>query len=236
VAEDSGNKLRRPVYGSRKLSKYSERLMNMEGPLRPRLVNCSDFQFGVVTTETIENALLHLAQQNEQAVKEAAGRTGSFRETRIVGVDAEWGVRFTGGRGALIFVFHSNILLVLLLCEVVGLISDERGLLALFFLFLNPHFPAPLPTCLFLFLFLKTKSHCGVMTWNTLCSLGWPGIDRCSDSQMLGLKAHGIMGSPPPFKINVCLYEGIQSPETEVIDSCELPYGCWELNPGPLEG
>ncbi|XP_029401929.1 cyclin N-terminal domain-containing protein 1 isoform X2 [Mus pahari] len=56
--------------------------MNMEGPLRPR--NCSDFQFGVVATETIENALLHLAQQNEQAVKEAAGRTGSFRETRIV--------------------------------------------------------------------------------------------------------------------------------------------------------
>ncbi|XP_031207199.1 cyclin N-terminal domain-containing protein 1 isoform X2 [Mastomys coucha] len=56
----------------------------MEGPLRPRLVNCSDFQFGVVATETIENALLHLAQQNEQAVKEAAGRTGSFRETRIV--------------------------------------------------------------------------------------------------------------------------------------------------------
>ncbi|GAB1296864.1 Cyclin N-terminal domain-containing protein 1 [Apodemus speciosus] len=58
----------------------------MEGPLRSRLVNCSDFQFGVVATETIENALLHLAQQNEQAVKEAAGRTGSFRETRIVGV------------------------------------------------------------------------------------------------------------------------------------------------------
>ncbi|XP_021031903.1 cyclin N-terminal domain-containing protein 1 isoform X2 [Mus caroli] len=56
----------------------------MEGPLRPRLVNCGDFQFGVVATETIENALLHLAQQNEQAVKEAAGRTGSFRETRIV--------------------------------------------------------------------------------------------------------------------------------------------------------
>ncbi|XP_052053735.1 cyclin N-terminal domain-containing protein 1 isoform X1 [Apodemus sylvaticus] len=56
----------------------------MEGPLRSRLVNCSDFQFGVVATETIENALLHLAQQNEQAVKEAAGRTGSFRETRIV--------------------------------------------------------------------------------------------------------------------------------------------------------
>ncbi|NP_001184146.1 cyclin N-terminal domain-containing protein 1 [Rattus norvegicus] len=56
----------------------------MEGPLRPRLVNCSDFQFGVVATETIENALLHLAQQNEQAVKEAAGRSGSFRETRIV--------------------------------------------------------------------------------------------------------------------------------------------------------
>lgn len=86
----------------------------MEGPLRPRLVNCSDFQFGVVATETIENALLHLAQQNEQAVKEAAGRTGSFRETRIVGVDTEWGVGFVGVMGALTFVFHSNILLVFL--------------------------------------------------------------------------------------------------------------------------
>lgn len=94
------------MYGSRELSKCSERRLNMEGPLRPR--NCSDFQFGVVATETIENALLHLAQQNEQAVKEAAGRTGSFRETRIVGVDVEWGIRFTGGMGALTFVFDSN--------------------------------------------------------------------------------------------------------------------------------
>jgi hypothetical protein len=24
-------------------------------------------------------------------------------------------------------------------------------------------------------------------------------------------------------------------PETAVIDSCELPCGCWELNLGPLE-
>lgn len=150
VAEDSGNKLRKPVYGSRELYKCSERLLNMEGPLRPRLVNCSDFQFGVVATETIENALLHLAQQNEQAVKEAAGRTGSFRETRIVGVDAEWGVGFTGDMGALTFVFHSNILLVLLLCDVVGLISDERGLLALLISF--PLFPAhPGPSFFFFF-------------------------------------------------------------------------------------
>ncbi|KAM7334344.1 hypothetical protein ACRRTK_007664 [Alexandromys fortis] len=65
----------------------------MEGPLRPRLANSSDFQFGAVATETIENALLHLAQQNEQAVKEAAGRMGSFRESRIVGVDAEFMVK-----------------------------------------------------------------------------------------------------------------------------------------------
>ena len=28
---------------------------------------------------------------------------------------------------------------------------------------------------------------------------------------------------------------GIRSPGTGVTDSCELPYGCWELNPGPLE-
>lgn len=87
VAEDSGNKLRRPVSGSRELSQGSERPLNMEGPLKPRPANSSDFQFGAVATETIENALLHLAQQNERAVKAAAGRMGSFRETRIVGVD-----------------------------------------------------------------------------------------------------------------------------------------------------
>ncbi|XP_004390393.1 cyclin N-terminal domain-containing protein 1 [Trichechus manatus latirostris] len=56
----------------------------MDGPVRPRLVSVSDFQFGAVATETIEDALLHLAQQNEQAVQEAVGRMGSFRETRIV--------------------------------------------------------------------------------------------------------------------------------------------------------
>lgn len=60
----------------------------MDGPVRPRLASLSDFQFGAVATETIEDALLHLAQQNEQAMQEAAGRMGSFRETRIVGVDA----------------------------------------------------------------------------------------------------------------------------------------------------
>lgn len=108
VAEDSENKLRKPVYGSRERSKCFERLLNMEGPLRPRPANSSDFQFGVVATETIENALLHLAQQNEQAVKEAAGRMGSFRETRIVGVDAEWGSRVYGGLGNT-NLFHPNV-------------------------------------------------------------------------------------------------------------------------------
>uniref|UniRef100_A0A2K5HMH6 Cyclin N-terminal domain-containing protein n=1 Tax=Colobus angolensis palliatus TaxID=336983 RepID=A0A2K5HMH6_COLAP len=56
----------------------------MDGPMRPRSASLVDFQFGVVTTETIEDALLHLAQQNEQAVQEASGRLGSFREPRIV--------------------------------------------------------------------------------------------------------------------------------------------------------
>ncbi|XP_037665726.1 cyclin N-terminal domain-containing protein 1 isoform X2 [Choloepus didactylus] len=56
----------------------------MNGPGRPRVGSVSDFQFGAVATETIEDALLHLAQQNEQAVQEAAGRMGNFRETRIV--------------------------------------------------------------------------------------------------------------------------------------------------------
>ncbi|MBZ3877444.1 Cyclin N-terminal domain-containing protein 1 [Sciurus carolinensis] len=56
----------------------------MDRPVRPRLNSLSDFQFGAVATETIEDALLHLAQQNEQAVQEAGGRMGSFRKTRIV--------------------------------------------------------------------------------------------------------------------------------------------------------
>lgn len=97
MAEDSGNRLRKIAYGSSKMSQCSRKLLNMEGPGRPRLANSSDFQFGAVTTETIENALLHLAQQNEQAVLEAAGRQmGSFRETRIVGVDAGWEAGFWG--------------------------------------------------------------------------------------------------------------------------------------------
>jgi hypothetical protein len=37
------------------------------------------------------------------------------------------------------------------------------------------------------------------------------------------------------FCWHVCLCEGVRSPETGVIDSCELPCGYWELNPGPLE-
>ncbi|XP_048222999.1 cyclin N-terminal domain-containing protein 1 isoform X2 [Perognathus longimembris pacificus] len=58
--------------------------LNMDRLLRPRVGAVSDFQFGAVATETIEDTLLHLAQQNQQAVQEAAGRMGSFRETRIV--------------------------------------------------------------------------------------------------------------------------------------------------------
>jgi hypothetical protein len=29
--------------------------------------------------------------------------------------------------------------------------------------------------------------------------------------------------------------EGTGFSRTEVIDNCELPCGCWELNPGPLK-
>lgn len=29
--------------------------------------------------------------------------------------------------------------------------------------------------------------------------------------------------------------EGTRSPGMGVTDGCELPHGCWELNPGPLE-
>jgi hypothetical protein len=38
---------------------------------------------------------------------------------------------------------------------------------------------------------------------------------------------------------HVCLVpaeaRSVRAQETGVIDSCELPCGCWELNPGPLK-
>ena len=37
------------------------------------------------------------------------------------------------------------------------------------------------------------------------------------------------------FKLYVNWCEGIRSPGTGVTDSCKLPCGCWELNPGSLE-
>jgi hypothetical protein len=42
------------------------------------------------------------------------------------------------------------------------------------------------------------------------------------------------------FCLHECMYlqraeEGIRSPGTGVVYSCELPDGCWELNLGPLE-
>jgi hypothetical protein len=37
------------------------------------------------------------------------------------------------------------------------------------------------------------------------------------------------------FCLHVCLCEGVRSPGTTVIDKCELPCGCWELNLGLLE-
>ena len=37
------------------------------------------------------------------------------------------------------------------------------------------------------------------------------------------------------FCLCVCLCECVRYPGTEIMDSCELPCGCWELNPGPLE-
>ena len=85
VAEDSEERLKAWVCEP---SGYPDTVLKMDRPERPRLSSLSDFRFGAVATETIEDTLLHLAQQNEQAVQEAAGRMGSFRETRIVGGDA----------------------------------------------------------------------------------------------------------------------------------------------------
>ena len=33
----------------------------------------------------------------------------------------------------------------------------------------------------------------------------------------------------------MCIGVKVRPPATGSSDSCELPYGCWELNPGPLE-
>jgi hypothetical protein len=38
------------------------------------------------------------------------------------------------------------------------------------------------------------------------------------------------------FWLHICLCDGARSPGTGVTDRCELLCGCWELNPGPLEG
>ncbi|XP_003467177.1 cyclin N-terminal domain-containing protein 1 isoform X1 [Cavia porcellus] len=58
----------------------------MDRAAGPRSASLGNFQFGAVATETIEDALLHLARQNEQAVREAVGSHGHFRfrETRFV--------------------------------------------------------------------------------------------------------------------------------------------------------
>ena len=37
------------------------------------------------------------------------------------------------------------------------------------------------------------------------------------------------------FCLHVCLCKGVQSHGTGATDSCKLPCGCWDLNPGPLE-
>jgi hypothetical protein len=37
------------------------------------------------------------------------------------------------------------------------------------------------------------------------------------------------------FCLHPCVCEAVRSPETGVTDSCELPYGCWESKPGPLQ-
>lgn len=95
-AEVSGEKLRGSVYGSSEPPGGPKRPLKMDGPVRPRAASVSEFKFGAVATEMIEDALLHLAQQNAQAVQESAGWMGSFRETRIVGVDAGPGNRVQG--------------------------------------------------------------------------------------------------------------------------------------------
>ena len=37
------------------------------------------------------------------------------------------------------------------------------------------------------------------------------------------------------FSPHSCLRVGVRSPGTGIIDSCELPFGCWDLDLGPLE-
>lgn len=35
--------------------------------------------------------------------------------------------------------------------------------------------------------------------------------------------------------LHICLCVGVGSPGTKVTSRCEVPFGCWKLNPGPLE-
>lgn len=37
------------------------------------------------------------------------------------------------------------------------------------------------------------------------------------------------------YVCNVPAEEGVGFPETRVTDSCEIPSGCWQFNPGPLK-
>jgi hypothetical protein len=37
------------------------------------------------------------------------------------------------------------------------------------------------------------------------------------------------------YHFHVRVWEGVGCPGTGVTGSCELPHGCWELNPGPLK-
>ena len=37
------------------------------------------------------------------------------------------------------------------------------------------------------------------------------------------------------FCLHICLSEGVRFPRTGVTDRCKLQWGCWELNPGPLQ-
>jgi hypothetical protein len=57
-----------------------------------------------------------------------------------------------------------------------------------------------------------------------------------SASRVLVLKTYATMpGCVLVFCLHVCLFEGVIFPGTGVIDSCEQPCGCWDLNLGPLE-
>ena len=66
------------------------------------------------------------------------------------------------------------------------------------------------------------------------CLSKWAAMSQCCDHFETDTRFILILCSLV-FCLYVCLHEGVRSLRAGVIDGCELPCGCWELDLGPLE-